>query len=292
MIAKILLPVLAIFLFCQATVTFAGSWTNRISVTVQGHGPDVVLIPGMTCSPAVWDGTVAHLEGHYRLHLVQVNGFAGAPAQANGQGPVLQPTVDAIAAYIEANHLKSPKVIGHSFGGTMGLLLAIQHPKDVGALMIVDAFPFTGLLLRVDDADAARKKAEKMRKKTMDQSQDSYARDQKKFIRILVKSPAGRDLATDWAVDSDKSVVAQATYEDLTTDMRPQLQNLKIPVTILYPWDPKSGYSQVMTDWFYQQSYTTLPNKKFVRIDNSFHFIMFDRPQEFFKQVDKFLASP
>lgn len=267
----------------------AEPWSDRITVTVRGHGSDIVLIPGLTCSSAVWDTTANHLQGHYRLHLVQVDGFAGTRAQANAQGPVVQPTIDAIDAYIKANKLKSPKVIGHSLGGTMGMMLALQHPEDVSSLMIVDALPFSGMMFGADDMKSAIKTGAELRDKTLKESQEHYARDEKKFLRILVKSPDGRELATQWAVTSDKSVVARATYDDMTTDLRPQLQYIKIPVTILYPWDSKSPYSQDQTDWFYRQNYAALPNKTFARIDNSYHFIMLDQPDAFLKQVDKFV---
>lgn len=100
----------------QASVACADVISDRITVTVQGKGPDVLLIPGLACSRAVWDATVAHLGGRYRLHLVQVAGFAGSPARANAQGLILQPTVDALDAYIKTNHLKAPLVIGDSIG--------------------------------------------------------------------------------------------------------------------------------------------------------------------------------
>ena len=138
--------------------TFAASAepvSDRITVTVRGQGPDVVPIPGLASSSAVWDATAARLEGHYRLHIVQVAGFAGSPARANAQGPVIQPTVDAIDAYLKTNKLNSAKVIGHSLGGLMGLMLAIQHPEDVGKLMIVDSLPFYGALTGAKDVAAA-----------------------------------------------------------------------------------------------------------------------------------------
>ncbi|MGH8024756.1 MAG: alpha/beta fold hydrolase [Limisphaerales bacterium] len=287
---KILLAtILFLTLACQAAI--AAPWSDRITVTVHGRGPDIILIPGMTCSIAVWDSTVAHLGDHYRVHLVQVDGFAGTPAEANANGPVVQPTVDAIDSYIEANQLKGAKIIGHSLGGTMGLMLALQHPEDVGSLMIVDALPFSGMLLGSDDVASARKIAAKMRNRTIKESQKRYAHDEKKFLRILVKSPEGLKLATQWAVASDKSVVAQATYDDMTTDLRPELHGLKIPVTILYPWDSKSGHSKSQTDGFYHQAYAALPRKTFARIDDSYHFIMFDQPEAFLKQVDKFAGA-
>jgi len=289
---KVIIPALTIFFICHAAVTSADSWTNRISVTVRGHGPGIVLIPGLTCSSAVWDATAAHLEGHYRLLLIQVNGFAGTQAQANSDGPVVQPTVDAIDVCIKAHKLKAPKVIGHSLGGTMGMMLALQHPEDVGSLMIVDSLPFSGVMFGANDLASAKKIGAELRDQTIKESESEYARGEKKFLRILVKSPNGRELATQWAVASDKSVVARATYDDMTTDLGPQLQNIKIPVTVVYPWDAKSPYSQAQTDWFYQQNYAALPNKTFARIDNSYHFIMLDQPDAFLAQVDKFVGPP
>src|ERR1700744_2847513 len=104
--------------------------TDRIAVTTRGTGSDVILIPGLTSSSAVWDGVAASQEKNHRLHIVQVLGFAGTPAQGNANGPVLAPTVEAIHAYIVSHHLKSPAVIGHSLGGLMGMMLAAEHPKD------------------------------------------------------------------------------------------------------------------------------------------------------------------
>jgi pimeloyl-ACP methyl ester carboxylesterase len=84
-------------------------------------------------------------------------------------------------------------------------------------------------------------------------------------------------------------VVARAMYDDITTDIRLQLPQIKIPVTMLYPWDALSGFPQAATDKLYQDSYAALPNKKIVRIDDSFHFIMLDQPDKFAAEVDKFL---
>src|SRR5688572_8364473 len=60
---------------------------QRFSVIVKGSGHDVILIPGLTASRAVWDGTVAAVPG-YRYHLIQVAGFAGEPVRGNASGNV------------------------------------------------------------------------------------------------------------------------------------------------------------------------------------------------------------
>ena len=267
----------------------ADTVSDRITVTVRGKGPDVILIPGLTCSAAVWDATAAHLEAHYRLHLVQVAGFGGLPAKANANGPIIQPVVDALDAYIKTSQLKAPYIIGHSLGGLMGMMLVQQHSEDAGKLMLVDSLPFFCVLFGAKDAAAAELQAAMMRDMVLNENQEAYARGESQFLSTLVKSPAGLKAATAWAIASDKSVVARATYEDMTTDLRAKLAEIKTPVTMLYPWDASAGLPVAAVDGLYQENFAALPNKKLVRIDDSRHFIMLDQSAAFMAQVDAFL---
>jgi len=280
---------LAAVMVLQLGDIFADSVSDRITVTVRGKGPDVLLVPGLASSSAVWDATAKQLEKHFRLHIVQVAGFAGAPARANASGAVLQPTVDAIGLYIKTSQLKSPAIIGHSLGGLAGMMLAIQHPEDVGKLMVVDSLPFFGVLSGASDVAAATPQAAAMRDYTIAQNQDAYAQSETQFIPRLVKSPEGLKAAIGWAIASDKSVVARAMYEDMTTDLRPDLQKIKTPVTVLYPWAASSGFPHEATDKLYRENFAALPHKTLVCIEDSYHFIMLDQPVQFAAQMSRFL---
>jgi pimeloyl-ACP methyl ester carboxylesterase len=280
---------IAAVLAWQLNPAQAAPASDRITVTVRGQGPDVVLIPGLACSGAVWDATEKKLEAGYRLHIVQVAGFAGAPASANASGTVVQPTVDAIDLYIKTNHLKSPSVVGHSLGGLMGMMLAIQHSDDVGKLMIVDSLPFFGVIMGINDATNAQPQAAGLRDMILNETQDAYAQGEKDFLGTLVKSPEGLKAATAWAIASDKSVVARAMYESMTTDLRADLHKIKAPVTLLYPWDSQSGFPREATDKLYHDNFAGLPGAKLVCIEDSLHFIMLDQPAKFATQLHAFL---
>src|SRR5580698_4996343 len=95
------ITLLAGIVVLYVSAAIADPVSDRITVTVRGQGPDIVLIPGLASSGGVWDATATHLEGHYRLHIVQLAGFAGSAARANAQGPVIQPMVDALDIYIK-----------------------------------------------------------------------------------------------------------------------------------------------------------------------------------------------
>ncbi|MBX9745853.1 MAG: alpha/beta hydrolase, partial [Hyphomonadaceae bacterium] len=94
--------------------------SDRISVVTRGEGPDVILIPGLSSSRDVWNTTADALDDTYRVHLVQLNGFAGAPVGGAGEGPVAAPAAEEIARYIRETGLERPAVIGHSMGGSIG----------------------------------------------------------------------------------------------------------------------------------------------------------------------------
>ena len=66
----------------------SGFVSSRISVVTRGRGPDIVLIPGLAAHRDVWTGVAGQLDRRYRLHLVQVKGFAGFAPGANANGPL------------------------------------------------------------------------------------------------------------------------------------------------------------------------------------------------------------
>ena len=122
--------------------------SDRLHVRVDGAegGRDIILIPGLSSSPEVWQGTVDHLGPGWRVHRIHIQGFAGAPVEGNAEGPVAAPVAEEIARYIAENRLNKPVVVGHSMGGTIGMMLAARHPDAVGRLMVVDMVPFMGAM--------------------------------------------------------------------------------------------------------------------------------------------------
>ncbi len=291
-VLKTALPA-ALTLAAAPSAFAAGFASDRFTVTIEGQGPDVILMPGLASSQNSYDAIAAHLRGTHRLHRLQVAGFAGAPPAGNaGTGEVVAPLVEDIAKYIKANNLKAPAFIGHSLGGESGIMLAERHPDLVGRLMVVDAFPFISVLFFGPTAtpDSVRPQAVAIRDKTLAATDAERLASSTQTINTMVATEAARPAVLKATLDSDRSVSARAMYDLMVTDLTPDLKNITCPTTVLHAYNKYFPVPAETADSWYAAVYAGLKGVKLVRIEPSFHFIMLDQPQVFEAEVDKFLA--
>ncbi|MEA3041292.1 MAG: hypothetical protein QOC65_781 [Sphingomonadales bacterium] len=245
---------------------------TRFTATVRGSGPDVILIPGLTAGPDVWNGLVGALPG-YRYHLIHVGGMAGAPAGGNASGAIVSPLADEIARYIEARGLRRPALIGHSMGGTLAMMVAARRPGLVGRLMVVDMLPQPSGLVG-SSPERARAMAERLR-----------ALGSSSAGRMLVGSLIG-SFGTDGRSDPD--VVARAMEELAALDLTADLPRIAAPLTVVYA--NRDARSRARTDAAYAAAYAGARDRRLIRIDGSGHMIMFEQPAQLAEAVREFLG--
>ncbi|KPF62306.1 hypothetical protein IP88_14955 [alpha proteobacterium AAP81b] len=272
---------------------------TRFAVSVTGQGPDIILIPGLASPAATWDTTVAHLKPRYRVHIVEVAGFAGRPAGPNANGELIVPTVAELAAYIAEAGLARPIVIGHSLGGFMGLVLAARYPASLGAVIVVDTTA-GGALEETpgQSVEAARAALAKGRDALAATSQADYATSIPATLAGLIKNDAERARLTPLIARSDPRAVARAYYDQDSLDLRPELargtRSTAVPIAVVYSYDPKAeayGGDPARADAFFARGYRGVPVARMIRIDDSFHFVMADQPQRFQAALDDLLGS-
>ena len=265
--------------------------SDRLHVMVEGEGQDVILIPGLSSSPEIWQGTVDRLGGGYRIHRIHVNGFAGAPPGANAEGPVSAPVAEEIARYIADQGLESPAVIGHSMGGTIAMMLAARHPDAVGRLMVVDMIPFMGAMFGPPGttAESVAPVAEQVYAAQSGSPRETYLAQAEQAIIGMIQTESEREGPLQHSRDSDQQVSAAAFRELVVTDLRPELSAITAPTEVLYVKFNDPRMTPEITDMIYQLSFQTLPGAELIRVDDAAHFIMLDQPDLFAERVRAFL---
>jgi pimeloyl-ACP methyl ester carboxylesterase len=281
--ATILAAFAASALDCSAAAHAAQPTEQRfahISIVSEGSGSPVVLIPGLSTPRAVWDGVVPKLARKHRVILVQVNGFAGDDPGANLEPGVIGGGVEELHAYLAANKLGPAKILGHSLGGLAALELAKAHPEDASALMIVDSLPYVGDIF-VPDATVAQ--LEPQAKMLRDQMVASFGKsDPATAARTasgMALTPGAQAKVAAWIEKADSRVSGEAMYEDLTTDLRPDMAAIATPITLVFPYS--AAMPRTKAEPFYHAEYAKAPKVTFVPVADSAHFVMLDQPQAF-----------
>ncbi|MGE5561942.1 MAG: alpha/beta fold hydrolase [Bacillota bacterium] len=261
---------------------------SHISIVSEGSGSPVVLIPGLSSPRSVWDGVAPALARKHRVILVQLNGFAGDNPGANLEAPVLSGAIDELHAWLAANRVGPAKIVGHSMGGLLALQLARAHPEDTSALMIVDALPYVGDIF-LPNATVAQ--LEPQAKRMRDQMVASFGKTDsaaaERTAAGMALTPAARSQVAAWIAKADPRVSGEAMYEDMTTDLRPEMAAIKTPMTLVFPYS--AAMPKERAEPFYREEYAHAPNVRFVPIENSGHFVMLDQPQAFAAALEDFV---
>lgn len=249
----------------------------RFSVSVKGQlapgRSDVILVPGLASSPLIWTGLTTALPGH-RYHLIHVAGFAGKPAGINGRGPLLEPLANDLARYAAQPDMHRPAIIGHSMGGSLGMMAALRAQQAVNRVMVVDMLP-EGSAMLGGTAQGFGYLANQL---------NGYLTGTKAGRQIL----ADMVMRTPGAEGSDPAVIAEALTELASLDLTKQLARLACPLTVVHAL-AGDAQTQARQNSRYRTAYAGAANARLEGIGPSGHMVMLDQPAKFAAQVEKFL---
>lgn len=107
----------------------------RFHFRVSGQGQDLVLMHGWGCSISIWERLEGFLSQWFRVWTVDFPGFGLSEAPREPWS--VYDYADNFARFCEAEGIRNPVLVGHSFGGRVAILHASHH--TVGKLILIDA---------------------------------------------------------------------------------------------------------------------------------------------------------
>lgn len=251
-----------------------------LDVEVVGKGRPVLMIPGLNSGASTWRETCEALRAErVQCHLVQLPGFAGAPGK-----PVeafLPAMRDQLLDYVRTKRLDRPVIVGHSLGGALALQMAAQSPEAIGPLVIVDSLPFfAAAMIPAATVETVRPMADAMRTQMLAADAPTYARNAEGALRGMTRDPARLATLKAWGAASDRRTTAQAMYELMTTDLRPQLSRIQSPTLVLGAWAAYApmGSTRESTAGIFRTQYAGLEGARLEMSEAGYHFLMWDDP--------------
>jgi len=229
----------------------------------------MLFLHGWRSNKEVW-GTVSKLMSQsvsksVNIYSLDLPGFGGS------QNPKAPMTVgdyaEIVVEFIKKLDLKNTIIIGHSFGGRVGIKLAATHPEIINTLILVDSAGFAMDPNKRIVVNTAAKIAKPFFRP--------------KFMQGLRKAIYKHIGAEDYLATPElQQTFVNITSEDLSVDMA----TIKCPTLIITGQDDNDTPVE-----FGDLMHSIIPNSKFVIIKDAGHFSFLDKPEEFINNLLKFI---
>lgn len=142
------------------TTTYKGV---PIYYTEKGHGDVIVLLHGFLENSSMWSAFIPELSKTNRVICIDLLGHGKTPSI--GYIHTMEEMAVAVHFVLEALHIKTIKLLGHSMGGYVGCAFAKAYPEKLKALCLLNSTP----LPDSQDRKLLRTRANKMAKENFTQ---------------------------------------------------------------------------------------------------------------------------
>jgi pimeloyl-ACP methyl ester carboxylesterase len=256
----------------------------RLYYEVDGTGPFLVFAHGLGGNHLSWWQQVPHFRDRYTCVTFAHRGFAPSSAPAGGPDPSdYAGDLAALADHLGAGDIR---IAAQSMGGWTALEYALAQPGRVRALVLAST---AGTIARAPSLFADPGQLPAWERKAA----AAAAANQANNIhvaggeRLAREQPAAHFLyqEIDALSGVDKLKLRQKLFDGL---VRPAdvLRTLKVP-TLWLTGDEDIVYPPFLSDILSAM----MPNSRVARVAQAGHSVYFERPAEFNRIVDEFLAQ-
>jgi pimeloyl-ACP methyl ester carboxylesterase len=229
-------------------------------------GKTLLFLHGWRSNKEVWASVVQKL-GNYEIGKLAIDLPGFGQSQIPSRSMTVGDYANIVAEFIKKLELKNVIIVGHSFGGRVGIKLASEHPELISKLVLVDSAGFP-----------------------MPAGKKSLMKIAAKIVKPIFKPRAMQGLrrkiyqaigAEDYLATPElQKTFVNITGEDLTEDMK----RIQAPTLIIYGQNDKDTppqYGELMR--------CLIHNSKFIILNSAGHFSFLDRPEGFAEALKNFI---
>jgi len=228
----------------------------------EGRGEfEMVLIHDLGSNAKVWKDIEPYMRSTFKLWEFELSGHGATPPVEH---PTIKSEADRLGAFLDAQDIAYPTLVGHGVGGMIALRYTIDHPSRVHRLILMDttAQPLTTPDEQVDFAA-----------KLASNYDETVAR------RYLAMSPKPEvtDRILDDALRTDSASFISLLMSTNDFDVTHQLAGLTVPLLIVGSelMFPEGVDARAILE---QVGFGHAQSLSFKRMPQTGHFMMLERP--------------
>lgn len=116
---------------------------HTIRYTMQGSGKPLILVHGFAGSAYTWREIIPLLSDRYTVYAYDVLGFGLSDKPSDGRYD-MKSQADSLIGFMDALHLSSATLIGHSMGGIIIGYAALAAPSRIDKLVLIEPGFYSG----------------------------------------------------------------------------------------------------------------------------------------------------
>lgn len=262
----------------------------------QKSGQALIFLHGWRSQKEVWKQVASSMYHVSSIYCIDLPGFGASPApkitppsihlalhgEGRGRGWSVGDYAQTVKGFIEKLELKNVILVGHSFGGRVGIKLCAAQNQQNNNSLLPSFILREGTIQKLVLVDSAGFAMDTAKKSLM----AGAAKIAKPFFKLKFMQGVRKKIyqtigAEDYlATPQLQKTFINITSEDLTEDMR----CINIPTLIITGENDKDTPVA-----FGQRMNSLIPNSKFVILPNAGHYSFLDKPEEFVEALKEFI---
>jgi len=243
-----------------------------------GHGEPIVLVPGLAGGWKLLAPLAMHLARRHEVILYGLRGEFTPVLMARGES--LADYASDLSCLVDELRLERPTLFGVSFGGAIALEMAVENPRQVGALALM------GIEARFRSSlgsTIALRALERFPLPTENRFINQF------FNLLHAGKPEPGPLAefvVERCWETDQGVMARRLRALETFDVSDRLWSIDVPTLIL------AGSRDVIVPWERQRSLAAaIPGSRFEAIEGAGHIGFLTHGADVARQVYRLLRD-
>jgi esterase len=254
----------------------------------KGRHP-ILFLHGGGLNAHTWDLVCLMMRARYHCLAMDQRGHGDSEWEPTADYRFDAQVAD-VEGFIDKLKLQRPLLVGHSMGGFAAMGYAIRHAASMAGLVLVDIAPEISMQgsLRIRDFIKMDREMDSVEDFVERALKFNPARNRELLRRSLLHNlrqlPSGR-----WTWKHDPNRMPQ-NFENERDERKAMImdnaQNIVCPTLVL-----RGSRSDVLTDESAKEFSESVPNGRWMRVENAGHTIQGDNPRALLDALDPFLAQ-
>ncbi len=265
----------------------------RLAYMDEGKGSEtIIMIHGLGSYAPAWKKNLPELSKQYRVIAIDLPGYG--KSSKDPHSGLMTFYAGVIADFIETLKLGPVNLAGHSMGGQISMILALERPELVKRLILVDPAGFEFFTAGQKNWFKDVMTPNLVRLTTVDAIEANLAANfyrMPKDARFMIEDRIAMRDASDF--EAYCLAVTRSVHGMVDEAVLSKLPDIKTPTLILFGecdmLIPNRYLNPGFTKTIAEKGHALIKGSKLVMVPKCGHFMMFEKPEVFNQEVANFL---